>query len=122
MLDRLKSKRTALVLFTAAAALAAPAMAVAAGGTTERIERIGDRGSSTLGFVQMESWNGYASELYYFGAHGTCASIAAAELSEDQIDRLLQAQIHGLEVTPQYQIGAWGGYKCLTGFDITTPL
>lgn len=122
MLDRLKTKRTALALLVAAAALAAPAMAVAANGATERIEKIRDRGSSTLGYVQMESWNGYGTDLYYFGAHGTCGSVAAADLSEDQINRLLQAQIHGMEVTPHYQAGAWGGYKCLTGFDITTPL
>ena len=45
----------------------------------------------------------------------------SASSGEDQLNRLLQAQIHGMNVTLRYELGAWGNYKCVTGFDIATP-
>ncbi len=122
MKKRIQLNRTRLTLIAmgAAIAIAIPSVALSYSlGSEARIETIRDRGSSTLGYVQMEGWSGWATDLYYFGPHGTCASVPGADLSEGQLNRLVQAQANGMLVTPIYETGAWGGYKCLTGFDLT---
>lgn len=53
-------------------------------------------------------------EIYYSGASGFCS--AYTELDADEVAMLQQLFIHGIDVTPRYQVGTYSK-RCLVGWD-----
>ena len=115
-----------LGFLVAAVALAIAVPAVALSDTYDsankgEIVKLKDSPGDGLDSMELEGANGMAINMYYFGGVGTCYNVPDSVLSDAQIDRLVQAQVNNLIVTPYYETGAWGGYKCLTGFDLRSP-
>jgi hypothetical protein len=53
-------------------------------------------------------------DIYYSGASGFCA--AFTELDADEVAMLQRLFIHGIDVTPRYQMGTFSK-RCLVGWD-----
>lgn len=83
-------------------------------GTTGPItafKHIGDSSSYVGNFRLLVEIGG---DFYYSGASGFCA--AYSELDADEVALLQQLFIHGIDVTPRYQMGTYSK-RCLVGWD-----
>lgn len=82
-----------------------------ASGPITAFKHIGDSSSYVGNFRLYVSIGG---ETYYSGASGFCA--AYTELDADEVAMLQQLFIHGIDVTPRYQVGTYSK-RCLVGWD-----